>query len=80
MKTKTVSINLEVSARVDAVMVRNDYGVEGSPVWYEPRNMVVDDIIYIDGVRVDLTEVPEVLRDLIKNQAVEWADDCEGWW
>ena len=32
---------IEIEATVEATMVRNDYGVPGSPVWYEPEDMKV---------------------------------------
>jgi hypothetical protein len=40
----TQSVTLEITASITADMVRNDYGVDRSPVWYEADNVDVEEI------------------------------------
>ena len=79
MASKTAKIVLECEIRVDARMERVDYGVHGSPVWYEPRDMVLDRVIEIEGVSVKLSSLPVELEQIIKDMAEFDVDDSEGW-
>lgn len=41
-----------------------DYGVPRSPVWYEPTNIRIDDVVLL-GWSVDIKKLPEgVLKEL----------------
>jgi hypothetical protein len=58
---------LLVEATVWAEMVRNDYGVHGSPVWYDPE---IGDIDFeINGIRVK--DVPDELNEMAYDAAIE---------
>ena len=79
MASKTAKIVLECEIRVDARMERVDYGVPGSPVWHEPRDMVLDRVIEIEGVSVKVSSFPVELQKIIKDMAESDVDDSEGW-
>jgi hypothetical protein len=48
----TQNVMLEMEAVVSARMERSDYGVPGSPVWDEPTDLEVDEVV-IGGVSYD---------------------------
>jgi hypothetical protein len=56
----------------EANMERNDYGVSGSPVWYEPSDVEVV-AVEILGVDVD----PKVLPKALINEMLSYADEIE---
>lgn len=56
----------------EAYMERNDYGVPGSPVWYEPSDVEVV-AVEILGVDVD----PKVLPKALVNEMLSYADEIE---
>ena len=58
---------LIVEAVVWANMIRNDYGVPGSPVWYEPD--VTDIDIEINGIAVK--NAPDELYEMAAEAAIE---------
>ncbi len=77
--TQSVSFEVDVSANIDARMVRNDYGVPGSPVWYEAEDhdfayFVID----IAGVNVSIKALPIELRNAILECAIDACDE-NGW-
>jgi hypothetical protein len=53
---------LEVFASVSANLVRNDYGVPGSPVWYEVDDATVD-VFCINGVDYTFKELTAKVGD-----------------
>jgi len=62
----------EIEVTFTARMVKTDYGVERSPVWYEPEDIVIDEVVIL-GAAVDHTKFPaKVLADLL-----DLADDLE---
>lgn len=61
---------LIVDATVWAKAVRNDYGVPGSPVWYEPD--VTDIDFEVNGVAVK--DVPDEFYEIAADAAVEKGD------
>lgn len=62
----------EIEVTFAARMVKTDYGVERSPVWYEPEDIAIDEVV-IFGTAVDHTKFPaKVLSDLL-----DLADDLE---
>lgn len=79
MASKTAEIYLDVRVDCTARMVRNDYGVSGSPVWYEPEDIECDETVEIEGVRVKLSVLPKELQDIICDRASSAADDEHGW-
>lgn len=79
MASKTAEIYLDVRVECTARMVRNDYGVSGSPVWYEPEDIECDETVEIEGVKVKLSVLPERLQALIRDMACDAADDEHGW-
>jgi len=62
----------EMTIVFSADMDRNDYGVQGSPVWYEPTNIEVD-TVEILGVDVDPKCLP---KDLI-HELLAYADEID---
>lgn len=79
MASRYVDLALSCTVRCSARMVRNDYGVPGSPVWYEPEDIKCDDTVEIEGVEVKLSVLPEQLQALIRDMAANAADDEFGW-
>lgn len=79
MASKYAYANLECKIRIDARMERVDYGVPGSPTWFEPRDMVVDRVVEIEGLGFRMADLPVRLRKLIEEMAMEDADDSIGW-
>lgn len=78
--SKTVSFLIEVTATVDAKMVRDHYGVPGSPEWMSPTNEVVRDDLDFAGEDVHMDALPESLADLVWEIAVNAASNTlEGW-
>lgn len=79
MASKTAEIYLDVRVDCTARMVRNNYGVSGSPVWYEPEDIECDETVEIEGVRVKLSVLPKELQDIICDRASSAVDDEHGW-
>jgi hypothetical protein len=65
-------ITVHFTARAE----RNDYGVPGSPVWYEPADIQIDSAEVL-GVAVDLKTWPAELVAALHALAdeCEWHDD-----
>ena len=66
----------EVEVTFTANMVRNDYGVERSPVWHEPEDIEIDTVSIL-GVEVDPKYLPEKLVAAIHelSDEVEFKND-----
>lgn len=66
----------EVEVTFTARMVKNDYGVERSPVWYEAEDIEVDAVTIL-GVDVEFGKLPENLRKAISqlSDEVEFEND-----
>jgi hypothetical protein len=67
---------IEVDFRVE--MERADYGVPGSPVWWEPIWDTLEvDTLSVLGVDVAIESLPKELREAILELAdeVEWESD-----
>lgn len=62
----------EIEVTFTARMVKTDYGVERSPIWYEPEDIEIDTLSIL-GVEVDPKALPKPLIDEIYNLA----DDLE---
>ena len=55
-------VNLEeISVKFSAVMVQSDYGVPGSPTFWEPEGIEID-YVEILGVEVDIKVLPKKLQ------------------
>lgn len=55
----------EIEVTFTARMVKTDYGVERSPVWYEPEDIEIEEVVIL-GTAVDHTKFPaKVLADLM---------------
>jgi len=80
----TASVNTEIEARVSFNIVKEDYGVRGSPVWDE----ILDDTLSLDSVHMfgrdwsekDLRVVfgdmgTDALLSLIYGSIEDWEDD-----
>ena len=68
MATATYS-DENMTVQFTARMARNDYGVPGSPVWYEPEDIEID-ALEILGVPVD----PKTLPDALVCNIIDLAD------
>lgn len=73
---------LYIAASFSARMVRNDYGVPGSPVWYDAEDIEVE-VYDINGVDMMPKQVeerwgPEVAAAL-DEAAMEVADGIKDW-
>ena len=80
MPTQFVTFTVEVTARVDCEMERNDYGVTGSPVWYEPNPDTMDvSSVAFDDVNISLDGLSKDVRDLIEEKAAEAAMEKGEW-
>ena len=78
MAVQTVKINLEVYVRLQANMVRSDYGVPGSPVFYDADDIdFADFTIEIEGVEVKIKDFPMELQDVILEEAIESSENGE---
>lgn len=62
----------DVSVWYAANMERNDYGVSGSPVWYEPQDVEVISIEVL-GVEVAFESLPKELQD----EVLAMAEECD---
>ena len=74
----TVEITLTVTAWVKADAERCDYGVRGSPVWYEASNAELHGL-EIEGLEVSIDSLPKDVRELIEEKAVEAALEKDEW-
>ncbi len=74
--TQTISIEVEVTAQIDATAHKDDYGVPGSPVWWnvEPDEWA-ESHIDIAGVKVSLSDLPEALRRALWEQCTDATDE-----
>jgi hypothetical protein len=73
MATATVSTD-RITITFSADMDRCDYGVPGSPVWYEPSNIEVVSVEILD-VEVTFQLLPPGLQQAIR----DLADEIEDW-
>ena len=72
MPVQYVSFDVTVTCRVDCEMERNDYGVSGSPIWYEPDPDTIEvSAIDIEGFSVD--GIPKELLEHLEELAAETA-------
>lgn len=60
----------ELLVTFNADMQRNDYGVPGSPVWYEPEDVKIESAEIL-GVEFTSEELPEKLRDVLMELSSE---------
>lgn len=60
----------DVGVWYSANMERNDYGVPGSPIWYEPQDIEVT-MIEILGVEVAFEALPKELQSEVLAMAAE---------
>lgn len=78
MARQTVTVNIDVTVELESNMVRSDYGVRGSPVWYEAEDI---DFAYLtidfENVTVKLSELPKELRENILEWAAEQSENGE---
>jgi hypothetical protein len=78
MATQRVEFDTLVSATLTASMVQTDYGVPGSPVWYEPEDIeFADYTVCIAGVEVKLKDLPKSLVDALLEEAVAESENGE---
>lgn len=69
MTRRTITVNIgEVEATLSATMTRCDYGVSGSPVWYEPEDITLDHVAVLG---VTIPSLPDDLKQAIEEYA-EW--------
>lgn len=63
----------EVEVTFSAIPQQEDYGVEGSPTWFVPEDVTVEDV-KIFGNTVELKTLPQDLQHHINSLAedVEW--------
>lgn len=54
----------EIEVHFAADAERNDYGVPGSPVWYEPVNIEIT-ALEVLGVDVEINALPDALQNEI---------------
>ncbi len=66
----------EVEVTFTARMVKTDYGVDRSPVWYEPEDIEIDTLSIL-GVEVDPKDLPKALVEAIHelSDEVEFEND-----
>lgn len=62
----------EITIQFTARLVREDYGVAGSPSWMEPHDIEIDSVEIL-GHEIDFSTLPEALRA----HFLELADDLE---
>jgi hypothetical protein len=75
METATATLELDrITVVFSADMERSDYGVQGSPVWYEPTNIEVVSVEILD-VEVTFKLLPPGLQKAIR----DLADEIEDW-
>ena len=77
------NVCIEIEAVVEATMVRNDYGVPGSPVWYEPEDLKLASVWMFgrDWTRQQLVEKfgkqgADAIEELVCDETCEdsWED------
>lgn len=79
MATQQVTFQAECCTNLQADMVRDDYGVPGSHVWYSAENIdYADSTVDIAGVTVRLDELPKELQNALLELACE--EIQEGKW
>ena len=66
----------EITVSFRGRSVRSDYGVPGSPVWFEIEDIEIDQLEIL-GVTVDPKVLPQKLQQelLDLNQGLEWSID-----
>jgi hypothetical protein len=77
MATQRVEFDTLINATLSARMERTDYGVPGSPVWYEAEDIEFDLTINIAGVDVEIKDLPKVLRDALLDEAINVTESGE---
>lgn len=73
--TQTISIDLELSIDLHATMVKDHYGVPGSPVWQTDTDHEFGSThVEIMGVKVALSSLPKELQDALLEECIARAD------
>lgn len=71
-KGQAVYRGKDVSVWYTANMTSSDYGVPGSPVWWEPDDVEVVSVEVL-GIEVVFEELPQDLQ----NEILAMADECD---
>jgi len=80
MPVQYVTFSVEVTARVDCDLHREDYGVRGSPVFLEPDLATIDVcLMEIDGVEIPLDMLSKQVKDALEDRAAEAAIEQGEW-
>lgn len=78
MATQRVECSVLLNVQLSAHMERSDYGVPGSPVWYEPTDIeFAEYTVTIAGVDVKIKDLPKVLVDALLDEAIESTEHGE---
>ena len=62
------------SVSFEARMMECDYGVDRSPVWYEPTDITITAFEFL-GFEMPIEHIPDNVYDAL----IEYADECEEW-
>lgn len=69
----------DIQAMFSATMVKDDYGVPGSPVWWSPEDIELEEVSILDVTfagKKELDTLPnnlvEALYEMVDNMDEEW--------
>ena len=64
----------EIEVSFTANAIKADYGVPGSPVWYEPQDIEINELT-IMGTPVDVSTLPDAVKSNIfeLSHELEWS-------
>lgn len=66
--------NDDIKVVFTATIVRDDFGVPGSPTWWTPENITIEEVEWFDEVFTE-KQLPKKLVEKL----YEFAEDIEDW-
>lgn len=78
MRAQTTVNYDDVQAVFSATMVQDDYGVPGSPVWWSPEDIELEEVTIL-GVTFSGKKELDTLPDKLVEALYEMVDDIEEW-
>jgi hypothetical protein len=69
----------DIQAVFSATMVKDDYGVPGSPVWWSPEDITLEEVSILDVTFAGKKEL-DTLPDKLVEALYEMVDNMDGDW
>lgn len=79
MRVQTTVNYDDIQAVFSATLVKDDYGVPGSPVWWEPEDITLEEVTILEVTFSGKKEI-DTLPDKLVEALYEMVDNMDGEW